>query len=150
MSTRWLAKKITSLSTASLSILKARMNILSIIKVKILVLIKRAYKSLNHVDCISLVIMFWTHSPITFRHTSFWNPFLEPTLEHPTYHGMRHVCLRDDGLGGGWRGDNLSIECALPCWDTWCFISSNFLLYKERPTPQFRELGLLCPHTALR
>jgi hypothetical protein len=50
ISTRWLAYKLIHIEvvTSSLLIWGARMNILVIIKVKILMLVKWSYKFLNH------------------------------------------------------------------------------------------------------
>ena len=69
-----------------------RMNILFIIKVKILVLVKWSYRSLSITLTIEprMVSVFWCRSPISFKHMFVWNPVLEV---HLTIHPLKYGCL---------------------------------------------------------
>ena len=62
------------------------MNILLIIKVKILVLIEGSYKSSPIMLTleIRMVIVFWIWCPISFKHMSLLYLFLKPLEAHTT------------------------------------------------------------------
>jgi len=79
-----------------LIIFGAHMNVSFIIKVMNPVLIKWSNRCAPVMLTIEIeprmVIIFWACSPISSKHMSFWNPFLEPHLI--TYHSTKGVQLR--------------------------------------------------------
>ena len=66
------------------------MNILVIMKVKILKLIKWSHRSSQACWLLGILVsIFWGSTPIIFKHMSFWCPFFNPHLT--TYHSNMGV-----------------------------------------------------------
>ena len=91
ISARWLANSIHACKDC----LIVHLDILFIIKVKIVMLIMWSYRSPQSCWVLSytMVSIFWVYTPIFNKHMSFWCMFL--TLHLTTYHsniGVPHYC----------------------------------------------------------